>query len=104
MKYVLFLGGPDDGRRLPVKHQPVHHGAILRTFVDRPMSTEIAARVVNGDEDAIGRHAALDRFDYRVIIFRCDDHDEFVAIDNALDDSDALRMLIERATASNRYR
>lgn len=61
------------------------------------MSTAIAARVANGDGEAAKRHRALDRFDYRVVQLRCDDHDEFVAIDNALEDKEALKMLIERA-------
>ena len=95
-KHVLFLGGPDDGRRKEVS-AAVRHGAILETFVDRPMGVEIAARVVNGDEAAIFRHAALDKFHYRVVQFQCEDAVEFVAIDISLPDEDALRMLVERA-------
>lgn len=98
MKEVLFLGGPDDGKRLEIARPPVHHGAILSTFIDRPMSTEIAARVVNGDEAAMMAHARLDRFNYRVVLFRCEDHEEFIAIDDALPDEAALKMLIERAS------
>lgn len=28
IKHVLFIGGPDDGKLLPIDKQPVHHGAI----------------------------------------------------------------------------
>ncbi len=101
-KTVLFLGGPDDGRALSITKQRVAHGEKLRTFMDRPMSMETAAAVVKGCETTIARHAALDQFVYRVVLFRCGEVDRFVAIDDSLPDEAALEMLFDRATRSRR--
>lgn len=53
-----------------------------------------AAAVANGDMSMAHTHATFDRFDYRVVLFRCDDVDRYVAIDNALPDHCALEQLI----------
>lgn len=99
---VLFLGGPDDGKALLITNQRVAHGAQLRTFMDCPMSMQTAAAVVNGCEATIGRYVALDQFVYRVVLFRCENLDRFVAIDDSLPDEAALEMLFDRASQHRR--
>ena len=92
-KTVLMLGGSDDGKRI-TPQVPLHQGALLRTFRDRPMSMATAATFINGDLKAADRHRKLDEFVYRVVEWRVNDQQAFVAIDDSRPDEDALILLI----------